>query len=50
MPKTYSKEKLSNILQNTYKCLRDKEKNGDTKSTTISNIVRMIEKELKDAD
>lgn len=51
MPKqSYDKEKLHSIIQKTYKCLRDKEKNGETKTTTIGNIVKVIEKELKDAN
>ena len=51
MPKqNYDKEKVRAIIQKTYKCLREKEKNGDTKTTTIGNIVKIIEKELKDAN
>lgn len=49
MPK-YDKEKLHSIIQKSYKCLKEKDKNGETKTTTIGNIVKMIEKELKDAD
>ena len=49
MPK-YDKEKLHIIIQKSYRCLKEKDKNGDTKTATISNMVKMIEKELKDAD
>ena len=46
----YDREKVHNIIQKSYKCLKEKDRNGDTKTATISNMVKMIEKELKDAN
>ena len=46
----YDKEKLHTIIQKSYRCLKEKDKSGDTKAATIGNMVKMIEKELKDAN
>lgn len=37
-----------NIIQNTYRCFRIKEREGKTRSATINDIVKMIKKELKE--
>lgn len=42
------KQKFRKIVQNTYKEFKIKERTGKTKSATISEIVRMIKKELKE--
>ena len=42
------KEKFKKIVQGSYKQLRIKDREGKTRSATISAIARMIKKELKD--
>lgn len=42
------REKRKDIIQKTYKEFKNKEKQGKTRSATISSIVSMIKKELKE--
>lgn len=42
------REKRRAIIQNTYRCFRTKEREGKTRSATITDIVKMIKKELKE--
>ena len=42
------KEKLKFIVQGSYKELRKKDKTGSTKQATVNEIVKMIERVLKD--
>ena len=45
------RETRRNIIQNTYRCFKAKERENKTRSATINDIVKMIKKELKeDAD
>jgi len=36
------------IIQGTYKCFRNKELNGKSRATTITEIVNMIKKEVRE--
>ena len=42
------REKRKAIIQNTYRLFRTKERVGKTRSATITDIVKMIKKELKE--
>lgn len=42
------KEKRKELIQKTYKEFKYKEKQGKTRSATISSIVSMIKRELKE--
>ena len=41
-----NKDIRKNIIQNTYKCFRKKERDSKTKASTISDIIKMIKDEL----
>lgn len=43
------KEAFHNIVQGSYKCLRNKKKTGATKQSVINEMIGIIEKEIKDA-
>lgn len=42
------REKRRNIIQNTYRLFKVKEREGKTRSATITDITKMIKKELKE--
>lgn len=44
------KEKLHTIVQESYRELKKKDKTGATKQATVAEIVRMIERTLKDGN
>ena len=48
MSNVLKKEKLNKMVQESYKIFRKKEKNGWTKSATVNELVKMIEKELEE--
>lgn len=41
-------EKRKNIIRETYRCFKVKERESKTKSATITEIVKKIKKELKE--
>lgn len=43
-----NKDIRKNIIQNTYKCFRKKERDSMTKASTINEIIKMIKDELKE--
>ncbi len=50
MNKNIDKEKVVEIVRGTYIEFRKKEKNGLTKQTTVAEIIKLIERTLKDGD
>ena len=44
------KDKLQEIVQGSYRELKKKDRTGATKQATVAEIIRMIERTLKDGD